>query len=116
MIIMRLVAFALSACVGFATLGPPDLRPHLPIGQNEEHALAFVLIGLAFTLGYPHQRTTVLILSVVMIGGLELLQLAAPGRHARWEDFLVNTLATSAGYAVIALIDVVKISMVSRLE
>ena len=32
-----------------------------------------------------------------MTGALELLQLFVPGRHARFEDFLVDALATLAG-------------------
>ena len=37
-----------------------------------------------------------------MIGVLELLQLWAPGRHARLEDFVVDALAACAGLAVAA--------------
>jgi hypothetical protein len=89
-ILVRLVAYALAAAVSFATLGPPSLRPHSDLGQNGEHALAFVLIGIAFALGYPRQRLLVASLTAVMTGVLELLQLFVPGRHARFEDFLVD--------------------------
>ena len=46
-IILRIFAWLLAAAVAFATLGPPGYRPHSDFGQNGEHALAFVLIGLA---------------------------------------------------------------------
>ena len=51
-IILRLFAWGLAAAVAFATLGPPGQRPHSNLGQDGEHALAFVLLGLAFGLAY----------------------------------------------------------------
>ena len=45
-IILRLLAWSLAAAIAFATLGPAEQRPHLNLGQNGEHALAFVLLGL----------------------------------------------------------------------
>ena len=104
-ILVRLVAYALAAAVSFATLGPPSLRPHSDLGQNGEHALAFVLIGIAFALGYPRQRLLVASLTAVMTGVLELLQLFVPGRHARVEDFLVDALATLVGFVIVSIID-----------
>jgi VanZ family protein len=45
------------------------------------------------------------VISVVTIGVLEILQLWAPGRHARFEDFVVDALAACAGLAVAAGMD-----------
>jgi VanZ family protein len=106
-IILRLVAWLLAAAVTFATLGPPAYRPHSNLGQDGEHALAFVLIGLAFGLAYPKNRPFTVAVSVVLTGVLELLQLWAPGRHARLEDFVVDALAACAGFAIIATLDFV---------
>lgn len=103
--LIRLFAYSLAAAVTFATLGPPGLRPHSNLGQNGEHALAFVLIGLAFALGYPRARLLAAGLTVVYTGVLELLQLFVPGRHARLEDFLVDALATLGGFAIVSIID-----------
>ena len=86
-IFLRLFAWLLAAAVTFATLGPPRYRPHAAITHDGEHALAFVLLGIAFAVAYPRQRMLVAALSVVLIGVLELLQLFVPGRHARLEDF-----------------------------
>ena len=104
-ILIRLLAYGLAAAVSFATLGPPGLRPHSNLGQDSEHALAFVLIGLAFALGYPRHRLLAAGLTVVFTGALELLQLFVPGRHARLEDFLVDGLATLGGFAIVSIID-----------
>jgi len=98
--ILRIFAWLLAAAVTFATLGPPQYRPYADITHDGEHALAFVLVGLAFALAYPRQRRWVTGLSVILIGLLELLQLFVPGRHARFEDFLVDALAALAGIAL----------------
>jgi len=102
--VLRIFAWLLAAAVAFATLGPPRYRPHSNLGQDGEHALAFVLIGLAFGLAYPRHRMTVVV-SVVLIGVLELLQVLVPGRHARLEDFIVDALAACVGFVIAALLN-----------
>jgi VanZ family protein len=104
-LILRIVAWFLTAAVTVATLGPPRYRPHSELGQDGEHALAFVLVGLAFGLAYTRHRLLTATIAVVLIGVLELLQLWMPGRHARWEDFIVDALAACAGVAVAAMLD-----------
>jgi len=104
-ILLRLFAWALAAAVAFATLGPPRLRPHSDLGQDGEHALAFVLLGLAFGLAYTGNRWLTAALAVALTGVLELLQLWMPGRHARLEDFIVDALAACVGLAVAAALD-----------
>jgi len=104
-ILVRLFAWLLAAAVTFATLGPPSLRPHSDLGQDGEHALAFILIGLAFGLAYRQRRLAVVAIAVVLIGVLELLQFWAPGRHARLEDFLVDAATACVGFALAAIAD-----------
>jgi VanZ family protein len=104
-VILRLFAWLLAAAVTFATLGPPGLRPHSNFGQDGEHAFAFVLVGLAFGFAYSRNRLLTSAISVAMIGVLEILQIWAPGRHARFEDFVVDALAACAGFAIAAGLD-----------
>jgi VanZ family protein len=104
-IILRIIAWLLAAAVTFATLGPPQYRPHSHLGQDGEHTLAFVLVGLAFGLAYTRNRLLTAATAVVMIGLLEILQLWMPGRHARVEDFVVDALAACAGLAAAAMLD-----------
>jgi VanZ family protein len=101
-IILRLFAWLLAAAVTFATLGPPRFRPHSYLGQDGEHALAFVLVGLAFGLAYSRHRLLTSAISVVMIGVIEILQIWVPGRHARFEDFAVDALAALVGLTATA--------------
>jgi VanZ family protein len=103
-IFLRRFAWLLAAAVTFATLGPPGTRPHAAITHDGEHALAFVLLGVAFALAYPRHRLPVAGIAVVSIGILELLQLFVPGRHARLEDFLVDALTALVGIAITAVI------------
>jgi hypothetical protein len=103
-VLLRLAAWLLATAVAFATLGPPRYRPHSNLGQDGEHTLAFVMIGIAFALAYPQHRRLAVGVSIVMIGVLEVLQLWAPGRHARVEDFVVDALAACAGFAITAIV------------
>ncbi|MBR0992166.1 VanZ family protein [Bradyrhizobium japonicum] len=102
-ILIRSFAWFLAAAVTFATLGPPGLRPHSDLGQDGEHALAFILVGLAFGLAYPRRRLLGAGAAVVLIGVLELMQFWAPGRHARLEDFLVDAFTACLGFALAAI-------------
>ena len=103
--ILKLFAWLLAAAVTFATLGPPGLRPHSELSQDGEHALAFILVGLAFGLAYTRHRLLNALIAVVLIGILEILQLWMPGRHARVEDFVVDALTACAGFAIAAALD-----------
>ena len=95
-IILRLFAWGLAAAIAFATLGPAEQRPHSNLGQNGEHALAFVLLGLAFGLAYTRNRLLTAVFVIAFTGLIEMLQFLAPGRHARLEDFVVDALAACA--------------------
>jgi VanZ family protein len=104
-IIHRLIAWGLAAAIAFATLGPPERRPHSNLGQNGEHALAFVLLGLAFGLAYSSNRSRTAVFVIGYTGLIELLQLVAPGRHARLQDFVVDALAACLGLVAAAALD-----------
>ena len=103
-IILRIFAWLLAAAVAFATLGPPRFRPQSDLGQDGEHALAFILLGLAFGLAYTRHRLLTAAIAVAGIGVIEILQFWAPGRHARLEDFVVDALAACAGLAAAAAV------------
>ncbi|UWU71580.1 VanZ family protein [Bradyrhizobium sp. NC92] len=102
---IRTFAWLLAAAVTFATLGPPGLRPRSTLGQDGEHALAFIMVGLAFGLAYPRRRLLIAAAAVILIGVLELMQFWAPGRHARLEDYLVDAATACLGFALAATAD-----------
>nr|WP_249163122.1 VanZ family protein [Bradyrhizobium diazoefficiens] len=97
-----MIAWLLAAAVTVVTLGPQDVRPHPFLGQQGDHALAFLLIGIVFGFAYPQRRLTASALAVALIGLLEIMQLWVPGRHARFEDFMVDALSACVGFALSA--------------
>ena len=104
-IIFRLAAWGLAAAIAFATLGPAGQRPHSNLGQNGEHALAFVLLGLAFGLAHPRSRSLTATFVLAFTALIEIMQFWAPGRHARMGDFVVDALAASFGLLAAAAFD-----------
>jgi VanZ family protein len=106
MIVLRIFAWLLAAAVALATLGPVRYRPlNYHLGQDGEHALAFVLIGLVFGLAHTRNRLLTAAIVVALSGIIEVLQLWAPGRHARLEDFAVDAVAAIVGLATAAALD-----------
>jgi len=77
----------------------PKAGPHSSFGQDGE------LIGLAFGLAYSRHRLLTSAISLVMIGTIEILQIWAPGRHARFEDFAVDALAAFVGLTAAAALE-----------
>lgn len=114
--LLRLGAWLLAAAVTFATLGPPIYRPHSSFGQNGEHAFAFALVGLVFGLAYSRHLLRTVGVAVVLIGVLEILQIWAPGRHARLEDFVVDAAAACVGFAIAAGVEWTMRSRIARAE
>jgi VanZ family protein len=102
---LRIIAWLLATAITFATLGPARLRPHSHLGQDGEHALAFILVGLAFGLAYTGNRLRTAVIAVILIGAIEVLQLLVPGRHARLEDFVLDALTACVGFIVAAGLD-----------
>lgn len=98
-----MLAWLLLAAIVFVTLGSPHYRPQTDLGHDTEHALAFILLGLAFGLGYISRRLAIVAAAVPVIGLIEILQLWAPGRHARLEDFSVNLLTFWAAFVAAGL-------------
>ena len=88
----------------FLSLVSPSLRPVTSLPHNIEHTGIFALVGLAVGLGYPNHTLRNMIALTVFAGAIELAQLFAPGRHARWIDFAVDAFAACFGVAVAALV------------
>ena len=71
---------------------PANDRPVSGVGQGLEHFAAFALVGGAFAIGYRFSLIRLLVLAVFFCGGIELLQVPLPTRHARVSDFLVDSV------------------------
>jgi VanZ family protein len=97
-------AWVFLLAIAFLSLVSPSLRPVTALPHNLEHAGIFALAGLALSLGYPHHTLRNMIAMTIFAGAIELAQLFAPGRHARWIDFAVDAFAACLGVALAAVV------------
>lgn len=107
--IIRILAWVLLTIAIVLTLAPPEFRPVTGAPSWLEHFAMFVMCGSVFALGYPSNTFALYAAAVPFTGSLELLQLLAPGRHARMSDFLIDALSAIIGIALASLFNRVKI-------
>jgi VanZ family protein len=93
----RISAWSLAAAIVVLSLVPPQLRPETDLPHKLEHFLIFVATGAAFGLAYAVRPMLLTTWLVTFAGAVELAQLFAPGRHARFSDFLVDAVAICIG-------------------
>jgi VanZ family protein len=102
--IARFAAWIVLITIVVLTFVPPSLRPTSGIPHLLEHFSAFLLVGGAFGLAYPDRAIAIAVVAVPLTAALELMQLLAPGRHARLADFLVNGIGVCVGIAIVACV------------
>jgi hypothetical protein len=93
----KLIISTIPAVIVFLSMAPPELRPVTPLPHIIEHAGIFALAGINFALGYPGRERLLSTGAILFCAGIELVQLAIPGRHARLSDFLVDAAAALVG-------------------
>jgi VanZ family protein len=98
-IVARLLGWAALCAIVALTCVPPSWRLVTGASHTAEHFAIFFLAGGFFAVGYQRNPIVIGALAVAVIGALELIQLFAPGRHARVIDFVVNALGASFGIA-----------------
>ena len=98
--LLQALAWACLAAIGILSLVEPKLRPVTILPHALEHAAIFVLAGFTVGLGYPNHVLRNMIALTMFAGAVELAQLYAPGRHARWIDFAVDAAAACIGVAI----------------
>jgi VanZ family protein len=96
-IAVRIAAWCLATLIVVLSVVPPGLRPETSAPHDLEHFIIFWATGALFRLGYSFHSNLLVILFVIFAGVVEILQLVAPGRHARLSDFLVDALAMCIG-------------------
>jgi hypothetical protein len=96
-LVARVLAWSLAAAIVVLSVVPPTLRPETALPHDVEHFGIFCATGIAFGLGYYRKHLLLLPLLAVFAGGVELLQLTVPDRHARLTDFIVDALAVCVG-------------------
>jgi hypothetical protein len=102
--IVRAVAWFGVSAILLLTILPADERPITGIGQSFEHFMAFGLVAGVFAIGYRFSLIHLLVMALLFCGGIELLQVPLPTRHARVSDFAIDFLGSSVAICLVALI------------
>lgn len=76
-------------------------RPVTGGGQSLEHFAAFALAAGVFAIGYRLSLARQLFFALFFCGGVELLQIPLPTRHARMSDFVIDLVAAWFAIAVV---------------
>ena len=94
---IRICAWLLTLTIIALSIVPPSIRPTTSVPQAAEHAVIYLVTGMAFGIGYAGKWKEVTIGLVSFAGVVEFLQLFAPGRHARIGDFIIDAAAGCVG-------------------
>jgi VanZ family protein len=98
--IFRTLAWILIGAIVILSLVPPSFRPVTAAPHDLEHFAIFALCGYAFGLGYRSRHLLHAVALVTFAGAIEVLQVTAPGRHARMLDFVIDAMASCAGVLI----------------
>ena len=94
---LRIAAWLLLLAIAAFSVISPYYRVTTFVPHDIEHFAVFALVGVAFGLAYPARYLANGAALLAFTGGIELGQLWAPGRHARFSDFAVNALGLAVG-------------------
>ena len=95
--IFQIAGWVLLLAIAVLSLVPPTSRPVTSAPHSLEHFAIFAPTGLAFALGYPTRYLFQLVGLISFTAAVEMAQLWAPGRHARFSDFAINALGLCIG-------------------
>jgi hypothetical protein len=93
--VLRAIAWIGVSVIVILSVVPADERPTTSFGQGIEHFAAFGLIAGAFAVSYRFTLLQFLLMALLFCGGIELLQIPLPTRHARVSDFVTDLLGSS---------------------
>jgi len=93
----QIAAWLLLCGIVVLSVVPPDYRVVTNLPQPLEHLAIFLLVGLAFGVGYPRRRRALGVGLFLFAATVELVQVWVPGRHARLSDLIVGLLGLSGG-------------------
>jgi VanZ family protein len=93
----RVLGWLLATTIVVLSLVPAELRPETGAPHDLEHFSIFFLTGIAFGFGYARRPIILLVELVIFAAAVEIAQHFVPGRHARLEDFMVDSVALCVG-------------------
>lgn len=99
----RVLAWAGVLIIALLSVVPAIDRPVTGGGQTFEHSTAFALVAGMFAIGYRLSLIRLLLLALFFCGGIELLQVPLPTRHARMSDFVLDLIASCFAIAIVVI-------------
>jgi VanZ family protein len=93
-VVARALAWVGILAIIYLSVVPAVDRPVTGAGQWFEHFTAFALVAGMFAIGYRFSLGRLLLLALFFCGGIELLQVPLPTRHARVSDFVVDFIGS----------------------
>jgi VanZ family protein len=97
----RAVAWFWIFAIIILSVVPASERPVTGTGQWLEHFTAFVLVGSTFAIAHRLSLMRLFIMAFLFCGGIELLQVPLPTRHARVSDFVIDCFGSWFGIGLI---------------
>ena len=102
-VLARVLAWIGLFTIVILSVVPAADRPVTEFKPQFEHFTAFALVGGAFAVGYDLSFGRLMILAIFFCGGIELLQVPLPTRHARVSDFIIDFVAMCFAFGFVRL-------------
>src|SRR5215831_7981632 len=93
-LIARAIAWVGIVAIIVLSVVPADERPVTAAGPSFEHFAIFAVTAGAFALGHQLSLGRLVLVAILFCGGIELLQVPLPTRHARVSDFFIDFAAS----------------------
>jgi len=114
MVITRGLAWFGILAIVIVSVVPANVRPTTGAAPGFEHLAAFALVAGVFAIGYRLSLGLLFLMAFLFCGGIELLQVPLPTRHARLSDFFIDVASARAAICLVAVSD--KLTVAYRLR
>ena len=100
--LFQVIAILIGAALMIFTIVPAAERPMTGLQHDLEHFVAFALFGM-FAASFQTKTSRLLLAGTAYSLMLECLQIPLPTRHARVEDFFVDSIAIFLGIVLVRI-------------
>jgi VanZ family protein len=100
---LQVCTISLGTAVLIFTVVPAAERPYTGIQHDLEHVSAFLLLGVLLGIAFRIKAPLLLLVGSIFTLAIECMQIPLPTRHARLEDFGLDTTAICVGILIARL-------------